>query len=207
MHRALLMGLYVTLTAAGYAQQQQAAQQTRDRGTTDSNRDRAARGGDSRHDRQEIPAGTEIPIRLDESINVKERTKGTSRGSVAQDVVGTDGILLIPRGAEAELRAVDLGNNDLTVDLESVTIDGRRYTVNAAEYDRAHNTGVEINKRTGEFVGGGALFGTIVGAPAGGAAGGGAQVLTRGRVLNVPAETILRFKLNQPLEVREGRQH
>jgi len=65
------------------------------------------------------------------------------------------------------------------------------------------------NKRTGEYVGGGALLGTIVGAIAGGGkgaaigavAGAGAQVVTHGRSVRVPAESLLTFRIEQPLDV------
>jgi outer membrane lipoprotein SlyB len=68
-----------------------------------------------------------------------------------------------------------------------------------------------MNKRTAEMVGGGAALGTIIGAVAGGgkgaaigaiagtAGGAGAQVLLKGKQVRVPAETILKFKLDQPL--------
>jgi len=67
------------------------------------------------------------------------------------------------------------------------------------------------------MVGGGAVLGTLIGAIAGGgkgaaigaAAGGvtgaGAQVLTRGKEVKVPAETILQFKLTQPLRLEAAR--
>jgi hypothetical protein len=76
--------------------------------------------------------------------------------------------------------------------------------------------GIGANKRTGKFVGGGAVAGTIIGAIAGGgkgaaigalaggAAGAGAQVLTRGKNLNVPAETILKFRLEQSLLIQRS---
>jgi len=63
------------------------------------------------------------------------------------------------------------------------------------------------------MVGGGALLGTLLGAIAGGgkgaaigllagaAAGGTAQVLTKGREVRVPAETVLTFRLDQPLNL------
>jgi hypothetical protein len=62
-------------------------------------------------------------------------------------------------------------------------------------------------------VGGGAALGAIIGAIAGGgtgaavgaasgaAVGTGVQVMTRGQVLRIPAETILEFRLQSPLEV------
>jgi len=63
------------------------------------------------------------------------------------------------------------------------------------------------------MVGGGAALGTLLGAIAGGGkgaaigavagagAGGTAQVLTKGKTVKVPAETILRFQLDRPLHL------
>jgi hypothetical protein len=39
---------------------------------------------------------------------------------------------------------------------------------------------------------------------AGGAAGAGAQVLTKGEKVHVPAESVLTFRLNSPLRVNES---
>jgi hypothetical protein len=63
------------------------------------------------------------------------------------------------------------------------------------------------------MVGGGAVLGTLIGAVAGGAkgavvgavagaaAGAGAQVLTRGKEVNVPAESVLTFRLGNPINL------
>jgi outer membrane lipoprotein SlyB len=67
------------------------------------------------------------------------------------------------------------------------------------------------------MVGGGAVLGTLLGALAGGgkgaaigavagaAAGGSVQVLTKGREIRVPAETVLNFRLEEPLHLHEAR--
>jgi hypothetical protein len=72
------------------------------------------------------------------------------------------------------------------------------------------------NKRTGKYVGGDAVAGAVIGALAGdgkgaaigalagGAARAGAQTLTRGKELNVPAETDLRFHLEESLRLRHS---
>lgn len=74
--------------------------------------------------------------------------------------------------------------------------------------------GVGGNKRTGQFVGTGAVLGAIIGAIAGGgkgaaigavagaSAGAGAQIITRGKEVHVPAETVIRFRLDRPLRLR-----
>ena len=44
--------------------------------------------------------------------------------------------------------------------------------------------------------------GAAIGAVAGAAAGGTAQVLTKGKEVKIPAETTLRFRIDQPLNLR-----
>jgi len=73
--------------------------------------------------------------------------------------------------------------------------------------------GMGKNKRTAEFTGGGAGLGAIIGAIAGGGkgaaigagagAGGGAltQILTKGKAIQVPAESVLTFRLDKPLQI------
>ena len=164
-----------------------------------------------------IPAGTRIKVRTNDTIDVRERTNNrVYTGTLVDDVTGENGTVLIPKGANAELLVATSDKNDLSVDLESITVRGHRYMVTAETYDRARHTGVGANKRTGEYVGGGALLGTIVGAIAGGGkgaaigaaagsgAGAGTEILTRGKAVRVPAETILTFRLEQPLEIGRG---
>ena len=164
-----------------------------------------------------IPAGTQVRVRTNQTIDVRDRANGQIyTGTVDRDVTSQNGTVIIPRGSAAELIVNNAGNNDLSVDLESVTVNGRRYMVAAEAYDKARGDGLGKNKRTGEFVGGGAALGAIIGAIAGGgkgaaigaAAGGGAgagtQILTRGRNVNVPAESVLTFRLEQPFQLGTG---
>ncbi len=169
-----------------------------------------------------ISSGTQIQVRTDQSIEVKnsDQMYQTFPASVSEDVLDSSGQVVIPRGSRAELEVVSSGNNsdNMTLDLRSVTVRGRRYDINAEGTSSAGTTkngGIGINKRTGKYVGGGALAGTIIGAIAGGgkgaaigaiaggAAGAGAQVLTRGKALNVPAETQLTFRLNEELPLSQ----
>jgi outer membrane lipoprotein SlyB len=100
------------------------------------------------------------------------------------------------------------------LDVESVTVDGRRYRVSTVDQELENRReGVGANKRTGQFVGGGAALGAIIGAIAGGGkgaaigavagagAGAGTQIMTRGKEVHVPAETVLRFRLDRPLRL------
>ncbi len=163
---------------------------------------------------ESIPTGTQIPIRIDQSIDVRIPSDGrVFTGTVAEDVMGRSNDVLIPRGARAELIVQNLDGDEGTVDLESISFDGRRYMVNAEKYELSRRSGVGANERTAKFVGGGALFGTLlgalagggkgaaIGAAAGGAAGAGAQTVTRGKAVKVASETVLTFRLDEALRV------
>lgn len=164
-----------------------------------------------------IPAGTQVRVRTSQAIDAHDRADGrVYTGTVDRDVTSQNGTVIIPRGSNAELIVNNTGSNSMSVDLESVTVNGRRYMVAAEAYDKSRASGLGKNKRTGEYVGGGAALGAIIGAIAGGgkgaaigaAAGGGAgagtQVLTRGKDVRVPAESVLTFRLEQPLQLGTG---
>src|SRR5581483_5184176 len=68
-----------------------------------------------------IPAGSQIPVRLDQTIDVTIPSDGrVFTGSVTEDVIGREGSVMIPRGARAELIVQNLGENEGTIDLDSV---------------------------------------------------------------------------------------
>jgi hypothetical protein len=163
-----------------------------------------------------LPAGTNIQVRTNQTIEMKKSNSGqVYSGVVARDVRDSNGMVAIPRGSHAELVARYLGHSKMAVDLQSISVNGRRYTVASQGYTQPTRPrkGLGKNKRTAEFVGGGALLGTVVGAIAGGGtgaavgafagagAGAGTQTLTRGKPVKVPAESVLTFRLNQPLRL------
>ena len=84
---------------------------------------------------------------------------------------------------------------------------------NPPERFESRREGIGANRRTGEYVGGGALLGSIIGAITGGgkgaaigaaagaAAGAGGQIITRGRVVRVQAESLLTFRTERSLDI------
>ncbi|PYX04758.1 MAG: hypothetical protein DMG84_09130 [Acidobacteria bacterium] len=165
-----------------------------------------------------LPAGTAISVRTNQAVDSRNASEGqTYSAVVVDDVKGSSGEILIPKNSDAQLviRKVATGGTtgspELTLDLNSVTVNGRNYLVSTADVSKKGNSGIGKNKRTAEMVGGGAALGTLLGAIAGGgkgavigaiagaAAGGTAQVLTKGKEVKVPAETVLKFKLDQPV--------
>jgi hypothetical protein len=184
-----------------------------DRNGRDNDRDDSQR----RVERVVLPAGTELALLTNERIDSRDVVDGqTFSAQTAEDIRAGDGSIVIPRGSAARLitRRVE-GNGDLTLDVQSIFVDGKRYRVSTADQElENHRDGVGANKRTGQFVGGGAVFGAIIGAIAGGGkgaaigavagagAGAGAQIITQGKEVHVPAETVLRFRLDRPLWMR-----
>jgi hypothetical protein len=165
-----------------------------------------------------IPAGTDVLVRIDEAINSKDADEGRLYAAhLDQDLFDSNANVAVHRGAAAEVmvRRVVSGK-DLVLDLQALTVDGRRYFVTADDYEQNRKRqGIGVNQRTGVMVGGGTIFGSIVGALAGGgqgaaigalsgAAGGGlTQIFTRGKTVKIPAEAVLTFKLEKPLRLYE----
>lgn len=167
-----------------------------------------------------LPAGTEIAVMTNETIDSSTANQGqVFPADIAENVVDSAGRVVIPKGSQAQLVLRNLstggitGSREMTIDLESVRVGDRRYMVNAADVQQKGSDGIGANRRTAEMTGGGAVLGTLIGAIAGGgkgaaigalggaAAGAGAQILTRGKTVKVPAESVLRFKLDQPLQL------
>jgi hypothetical protein len=160
-----------------------------------------------------IDAGTTITVRTNEQINSSNSDGRVFSGIVEQDVMNRGGNVAIPRGSNVELLVKNMSNNQIALDLDSVTVDGQRYGIQSGDsVVDSQSDGLGVNKRTGTFVGAGAAIGAIIGAIAGGgkgaaigggigaAGGAGTQILTRGRRVNVPAESLVTFRLEQPLQ-------
>jgi len=172
-----------------------------------------------------VPAGTQISIRTDETIDSGKAVEGqVFAAEVAKDVSDRDGDLVIPKGANAQvvIRSASQGGrfkgkSDLVLDLKSVSIGGRMYALDTTDLTRKGRDGVGANKRTATFGGSGAAIGAIIGAIAGGGkgaaigagAGAGAgvltQIITKGDAIKVPAETLLTFQLDEALRVVAAR--
>jgi len=170
----------------------------------------------SRMERTVLPPGTVIAIRTNERIEARNAAEGqTFVAQVEQDVRDTDGMVAIPRGSDARLITRRVGDDgDITLDIDSVVVQGRRYRVSTTDQElEGRREGLGKNERTGKYVGGGAILGAIIGAVAGGGkgaaigaaagagAGVGAEVMTSGKEVRVPAETVLRFRLDHPLHL------
>ena len=163
----------------------------------------------------EVPGGTQIVVRLIDPVNSEtDRLGQTYRASIDEDVI-VNGQTVIPRGADAMASLLDAqrsgkleGKTALTLDLRSVTVNGR--VVNVTTTGVSQESGSR-GARSAKVIGGTAAVGAIIGAIAGGgkgaaigagsgaAAGTAAQVMTSGQKVKVPAETRLTFTLQNPI--------
>jgi hypothetical protein len=168
-----------------------------------------------------VAAGTEIPVRSEETIDSQIASQGqTYVAEVTRDIVDPAGAVVIPRGSNAQImiRSASKGGRirgaaDLVLDLDSVSVAGQRYELSTADYLEKGRDGVGRNRRTATFTGGGAAVGAIIGAIAGGGkgaaigaasgagAGVGTQILTKGGSIKIPAESVLTFRLDAALKV------
>lgn len=155
------------------------------------------RDGDRDRDRDRmtrIESGTIIAVRTNDTIDVERNDYQVYRGMVDQDVRGNDGRLAIPRGSNVELIVRVERDNDLIIDLESVSVNGNRYAIKT-----------QANRQESQRDD--SLVGSIVGAIQGGEA--------RGRAVRIPRDSILTFRLQRGLDMgvadrgsdREGRHY
>ncbi|HWR15255.1 MAG TPA: BON domain-containing protein [Terriglobales bacterium] len=167
-----------------------------------------------------IPDGTEISIRLLDPLDSEKNQVGDRfRGTLAHSITVGDQ-LAIPSGADVMGRIVDVkdaghfsGKSVLAVELTNVSMGGKNYEVRTEEWRRE---GAARGKNTAAKVGGGAAVGAIIGAIAGGGkgaaigsvigagAGTGAQAVTKGQQIRLPSETVMNFRLTNPLTVTPG---
>lgn len=171
----------------------------------------------------ELPAGTKVSVRNEEAIDSGKAVEGqTFPAEVTRDVLDSASDVVIPHGSNAQIviRSASGGKinkaSDLILDLASISVDGQEYAVSTADVVKKGRPGVGANRRTGIFAGGGAAFGAVIGAIAGGgkgaaigaASGAGAgtatEIATKGRI-KIPVESILTFRLDQPLQISAAR--
>jgi hypothetical protein len=169
-----------------------------------------------------IPAGQSLLVRMIDGVDSKKNNVGdVFHASLETDLVVNDTLVarkgtdIYGRLAVAKEAGHMAGSSELQLELTRMVIDGRDYPVVSSDYTlKGKGRGSDTAKK----VGGGAALGAIIGAIAGGgtgaaigagvgsAAGAGVQVFTRGQQVKVPSETLLEFRLQQPVLVSPTQQ-
>ena len=164
-----------------------------------------------------LPAGEPILVRMIDGVDSKRNVVGDVFKASLETDLAVNNVLVARRGSDAYVRLAYTkearglsGSSELQLELTRIIIDGREFPVVSGEYTmKGKGRGGDTAKK----VGGGAIIGAIIGGVAGGgtgaaigagvggAAGAGAEILTRGRAVRVPSETLLEFRLEQPVTV------
>jgi hypothetical protein len=163
-----------------------------------------------------IPAGTTLTIRIDQRISVKTSREGdTFTGELVEPVLADDNSVLLPKGAlvggvvdVSHRRGHFKGRSLLELRLTSLTMNGTQYPLTSRDLAESKRG---KGRRSAAFIGGGTGLGMLVGGVAtggvglvvgglvGGAGGTALAGLTGNRDIDIPAESIVHFKLADDL--------
>lgn len=157
-----------------------------------------------------VPAGTQLSVRLNDSLDSERNQVGdTFHGSLSAPVV-LDGEVAIPSGADVVGRVANVrsagrfaGNSVLTLELTSVSVNGRTYNVQTNQWSRSgkgegKNTATKVGVGTaagailGGIIGGGR--GAAIGAASGAGAGTGVAAAKKGEQITLAPEAVLNFQ-------------
>jgi hypothetical protein len=165
--------------------------------------------------RNEVPAGTQLDVRLERDLSsgtaqVEDRFTATTVVDLYQD-----NDVLIPAGStfRGVVSSVNKATRtdrkgSLTVAFDQVTIHGRAYPIHATVEQAIESSGIRGEAgKIGAGAGVGAILGGILGGAKGAVlgvliGGGGTIAATEGQDVTLPAGTVLRVKLDQPLLVK-----
>jgi outer membrane lipoprotein SlyB len=164
-----------------------------------------------------VPAGTRILIRMVDSIDsTKQKTGDRFTASLetnlqAEDtVVAPRGSKLYGRLAQASSAGRMSGSSELTLELTDIVINGTAYPLLTSTYEvKGKGEGGNTTKKVVGGAGLGALIGGIagggkgagIGAAAGAATGTAVAGAKKGQQLQIPSETLLEFRLQQPVSL------
>jgi hypothetical protein len=170
-----------------------------------------------------IPAGTNISVRLIDTIDSEKSQQGESfRATLDSPLTDEQGNVVIPAGYDVTGKLDEVksagrfaGQSAVVLTLTRLSAGTRSYSLQTSQYSRH---GSSRGKSTAAKVGGGAALGAIIGGLAGGGrgaaigatvgagAGTGVSAATKGQQILLPAETVLNFQLQAPISayVAEG---
>jgi hypothetical protein len=160
-----------------------------------------------------------LTTRIDQRISVKTSRAGeTFTGEIVEPILAGDNSVMVPKGAlvggvvdVSHRRGHFKGRSLLELRLTSLTVNGTKYLLTTRDLSESKKG---KGRRSAALIGGGAGLGMLagglasggVGVVVGGLVGGGAGTtvagLTGNRDLDIPAESIVRFKLADDLVVQ-----
>lgn len=169
-------------------------------------------------DMVEIPAGTEVDVRLSGDLNsgtavVEDRFEATTLIDL-----NVNGRLVVPegsvlRGVVTNVEPATRTNRTarLTVSFDQVTVDGQPYPLRGTVTRAIEGEGISGEAgRIGTGAGVGAILGGILGGFRGTLAGiligaGGTIAATEGRQVELPQGSVLRVRIDSPVQIDTAR--
>jgi len=164
-----------------------------------------------------VPAGQSILVRMIDGVDSSKNHVGDLFHASLETDLNVNGVLVARKGTDVYGRLASSdkggtfsGKSELQLELTRLVIDGRDYPVVSSDYNvQGKSQGSSAAKKVGGGAVAGAIIGAIagggkgaaIGAAAGGGAGAGVQILTKGDRVKVPSETLLEFRLQQPVTI------
>lgn len=164
-----------------------------------------------------VPYGTTLSVRLLESVSSDLDQPGDKFTASLASPVMIDDKVVIPAEAGIEGKVVEAesggrfgGKPSLAIELTNLVYNGKSYSLRTSQFSKE---GTSRTTRTAETIGGGAGIGAILGGLVGGGRGAaigaaigagvgtGIQAKSKGSEVELPAETVLSFRLKGPIEV------
>jgi hypothetical protein len=162
-----------------------------------------------------VPAGTRILIRTIDPIDSTKQKTGYRFSATLETNLQAEDTVIAPRGttiygrlANASSAGRMKGSSDLTLELTDIVINGTAYPLLTSTYEIK---GKGEGGNTAKKVVGGAGLGALIGGLAGGGKGAGIGALAgagagtaiaaskKGEQLQIPSESLLEFRLEQPV--------
>jgi hypothetical protein len=164
-----------------------------------------------------VPDGTMLSVRLVDPIDTERNHEGESFRATLDGPITVDDQIAIP--ADADVKGVIVaakqeghytGQSALALELTQVSYNGHTYNLQTSQYtrqgsSRSKNTAAKVG--TGAAVGAvlGGIFGggkgAAIGAASGAGVGGAAQTINHPDPIRLPSETVINFRLQNPITV------
>ncbi len=168
-----------------------------------------------------IPTGTTIPVRTAQTLDTARNRAGDRFVADLAEPVAVGHAVVLPKGARFSGRITESkpsgrlkGRGVLSIRLESFTFDGKTYRVQTLRQSWLTKSHRNRNLAwIGGGAGGGSLIAglaaggpwTLAGAGIGAGAGLTTAVITGRKQVSIPAESIIRFTLQEPVRVEPAR--
>jgi hypothetical protein len=162
-----------------------------------------------------VPAGSRILIRMIDPIDTTKQKTGYRFTATLETNLQAEDTVIAPRGTTVYGRLANAsssgrmkGSSELTLELTDIVINGTAYPLLTSTYEIK---GKGEGGNTAKKVVGGAGLGALIGGLAGGGKGAGIGALAgagagtavaaskKGEQLQIPSESLLEFRLEQPV--------